>query len=337
MSRNAQVARILRVLQILENHPKGVRAIEIFKQLNLEGYKCVRETVYRDLAALQDAYIPLRNEGSGETAIWRLDSSMQLNAFMTLSYPEILSLFATRELMKSTNGAYILESLQQMFHKIETALGPRAVEAIEELSQDFGFKNQPGWFQVVSQEMLNRLHHACAEGHAIKISYRSLNPNSSPEKSREVGPDGIFFANGGAYLVAREMPSLQRKTFALARISALEILSDHYASEDGFDLGEFFASSWGVLSSGEKELIRIHIQEPVASFVAERNWHSSQVISRISPNEISFEALVNLNDEVVRWALSLGPLATVIVPVSLKTRVTEMAKEITSKYDRKTA
>ncbi len=57
--RNAQVARIYRILSLLEGTPQGLSASEIRQRLAERDFEVSKRTVYRDLEALSDAGFPL--------------------------------------------------------------------------------------------------------------------------------------------------------------------------------------------------------------------------------------------------------------------------------------
>jgi predicted DNA-binding transcriptional regulator YafY len=78
--RNAQVARIYKILVLLEGAPQGLTALELRERLLDRGSDVSKRTVYRDLEALADAGFPL-SEGAenenGEATRWVLHRSLK--------------------------------------------------------------------------------------------------------------------------------------------------------------------------------------------------------------------------------------------------------------------
>lgn len=334
MSRNNQVSRILRVLHYLDLHPHGVRARDILNKLHDDGFRCSRETVYRDLSALQQAHIPLAQEGSGETSVWKLFNVVKVDRNISFSYNELLALFISRESLKALHNSPIGELLEQFFLKLEKILGSKAHVALEEFAQSLGFKAKASWQTRVPQEVLDTIHSACIEGHLLEIEYQSVSgERAGKTRPRLVGPESIYFADSGVYLIAKEIKTGLHKTYSLNRVKIAKMQDEPYESH-GFSVEDFFKNSLGVFNHGHLSQVEILILEPLASYVSERRWHESQEVIR-TRDGIRLKMNVMVNDELARWVLGLGSLATVVGPDNLKALVQSISKDVFEKYNKK--
>lgn len=326
MARGDTLERTLRVIRLLELNPRGLTATRIEALLKEEdGIDVHIKTVRRDLDVIATSGFPVEKDAEGRYLLAPVATVSKALAF---SYEELMALYLARGTFETNRGSAIFNHLRGFFDKLESALGPKAHKGLQELRRHVGIKPEPSWAAGVSQEVMDTVHGACAEGHLLKIEYRSISATSA--SSRVVGPEAIYFADAGAYLVAKDSDNVH-KLFALARIRSAERLDDQYVSS-GFDLSEFLKDGIGVLRVGEIQEVLVHVDEPIASYISERRWHESQVVTRISTG-IELKLKVRVNDELARWVLGLGPSAEVLAPPNLRERVRVLASEICNRID----
>ncbi len=331
MARNEQVTRVITVIQLLEANPRGFSVRELHERLEQSGISCSPRTIYRDLAAIEAAYFPVTREGTGDEARWKLNSIATVTPSIQFSYRELMALFIARHSLESMKGSPVFDAIESFFLRIEKVLGTRVQEGLKEFDSYLGFKSRPSWQSGVSQEVLDTIHQACAEGHVLEIGYRSVSGESKGEyKTRKVGPETIYFIDSGAYLIAKDLQSGVFKTYSLARVSSAVLLEDVY-DRHGKAADEIMKDGFGVFSQGDTEEVIIEISEPIASYVAERRWHDSQSVTR-NAGGITLRMQVKVNDELVRWVLGLGPSVTVIKSEQLKQLIGTSAEEILRKY-----
>lgn len=322
MARGDTLHRTLRVMRLLELNPRGLSVREIADRLkDDEGIEIHTKTIRRDLEVIEQSGFPIDHSADG---VFKLAPIAKISKAIAFSYEELLALYLARETFESQRGSPLYNNLRTFFSRLEEVLGPKAHEGLRELKRHVGIKPEPSWAAGVPAEVMETVHQACAEGHMLSIEYRGK------ERSvvRTVGPEAIYFADAGAYLVAQDADGIH-KLFALGRIRSAAMLTEHYVSQN-FSVTEFLRDGIGVLRIGEVEDIVIHVREPIASYISERRWHESQSITR-TPDGIELKLRVRLNEELARWVLGLGPAAEVEKPEALAARVSEMASEIVSR------
>lgn len=321
MARNDTLTRTLHTLRTLEVHTRGLSVKEIRDKLEADFRIDVSEkTVRRDLDALTDAGFPLAKEPD---ARYKLEPIATITPNIQLTYNELFALFLARQAFESYRGSPLFTHLRCFFDKVERALKVKNREEIESFHQHIGIKPEPGWAGGVSLEIMDTVHNACVEGHMLRIEYKS---NSSAKTSvREVGPEAIYFADAGAYLVAEDQGLT--KLFALGRVKSAEMLETPFESHGGFNVREFLRDGIGVLNIGDVRDVRLMIREPIASYVSERRWHESQSLTR-TPEGVELRLKVRVNSELARWVLGLGPHAKVLEPAELRDEVLSLAQQI---------
>lgn len=327
MARGDTLHRTLRVMRLLELNPRGLTVREIADRLKeIEGIEVHLKTVRRDLEVLEQSGFPLDKTDDGT---FRLAPIAQISKGISFSYEELLALYLTRETFEAQRGSPLYNNLRSFFSRLEEVLGPKAHQGLRELKRHVGIKPEPSWAAGVPAEIMETVHTACAEGQWLEIEYRAKAGNGAETRKREVGPEAIYFADAGAYLVAFDSNDHMHKLFALGRIRSAVMLDRPYQS-NGFDLAEFLRDGIGVLRTGEIDDVVLKIAEPIASYVAERRWHESQSVRRV-PDGIELRMHIRINEELARWVLGLGPAATIVSPQSLMNLVGDQANAIIEK------
>jgi predicted DNA-binding transcriptional regulator YafY len=336
MARNETTSRVLRVIHILEVNPAGISARDIHTRLSDEGFLCTIRTLYRDLEAIQAAYFPIVQTGDGADTKWRLESIATLNNKIQFSYQELMALFLAKSSLDQLKGSGIYPHIANFFTRLEKALGQGAEQELDRLRDYMKYKPQATWQSGVSQEILDTVYDACAESHILEVQYKSKSGNNKDKvTTRKLGPEGMYFADSGVYLIALDLTDNQHKTFSVSRILEAKMTDEHYQSNN-FDLTNFVKDSIGVLRLGEVTDIELFVADPLAAYVSERRWHESQKVTRVDGG-VKLKMRVRVNDELSRWVLSLGPSAQVIAPLALKDSVIAMATAIANPKVKKSA
>lgn len=337
MARNDQASRILRIIHILEKSTEGLRVAEILERLKDAGYPCTRRTIYRDLEAIQAGGLPLENSDSGEAnGLWKLSQVKAFDSRIVVNYEELLSLFLARETLRVYEGTALFDSLNIFFDKFEKILGSKASATLQEFCFSIGVQVKSQWAAQVSRSVLDTVHQACADGEAICIQYKAASGDGAGKVvERRVGPECLYFADSGAYLVAKDLEKDEFRVFAMARIHGVELLNEAYESSI-VSPESFFSESFGLLRGGQSVEVIIDVDRPLAHYVAERSWHKSQQIEE-TPYGIRLKMKVKVSSELVGWILSLGAAAEVIAPKSLREEILNNLDRIKSKYSDKKA
>jgi proteasome accessory factor B len=333
--RNAQVARIYRILNLLEGSPQGLSALEIKEKLEDRGFDVSKRTVYRDLEALSEAGFPLFPQEPQEdenVTRWVLERSTRINQYLALSTKELFALHLARGILASAKGSWIHADLEQVFQKIEEKLGSSHRGHIEELSSEVRFDQSAGSNVDIDPDVLETVRAACAEEQVLSVEYRSL--RSGTERRRKLGPHFVYFSKGSIYLVAEDLDQPEPKLvklFALPRMKNAVMEDIPYVAAP-IDPQKLFESSFGVFRGERPEEVEIEFSARIASYIAERRWHSSQRLEKQARGNIVLKMNVAITPELVQWVLGFGADAQVLKPGDLRDRLTESVAAMAELY-----
>jgi predicted DNA-binding transcriptional regulator YafY len=329
--RNGQIIRTLRLVHLFISHRSGFTVQNLLAQLKNEGIPCNTKMIYRDMEALEAAFFPLIKEGR----IYKISPNAKSSFPVVLDFTELIALFIARESLQSFPGTPITSPLTSMFNKVEATLGPKLVALSNQLRKIYTFQMLPKSGTMVPSEVHETIDAACAEQQVLEIEYRATAKKATIPDSTwdyvkfKVGPEYIIIRHDGTYLYAKRLDTDEFRLYAFPRIKSAICLEDAYQAVHQGD-NKIHRDSFGVLTSGQVSKIVIEICEPIANYVAERNWHPSQKIAR-TKNGIELQLEVRVNDELARWILGLGPAALVKAPKNLADLVKQLAEEVVEK------
>jgi predicted DNA-binding transcriptional regulator YafY len=335
MARNENLLRALKVLHYLETSRAGLTFNDIRERLQDDGFECVEKTIRRDMKLLENAgLLELEKLNTCEGSKYKHKHFAQIRDNISFTSKELLAHFMARKHLEHLKGSPLYEALDQFFTKLEKIYGTKC-EAFDEYESLLEFKPKMTWHNSVPSHVLDTVYHALEEGHTLKFEYKAQGGERAGEFSlREVGPECLYFADAGVYLIAKDLSKNEPRTYALARMKA--VVDDPYRPYDkeGLSPATLFKDSFGVLNTGEVEQVEILLNGPIAQYVVERKWHESQKsISREDGIHLLLE--VKVNKELARWVLGLGEEAEVVQPSSLQGMVADMAESISANYKKK--
>jgi proteasome accessory factor B len=326
MPRNAEVVRHWQMLLHIDAVRVGVSVNELAARFNV-----TTRTVWRDLAALQEAGFPLVDEKRDRTTVWKL-LNMPLKALNDagLSVTEACSLYLSRALLVSFTGSPFEPGLTAIIRKIEKALSPRVRAFLGKLPEVIQVKPAPRKKVTAARhdEFVARLIEAAAERRIAKVLYFSLHSNR--EKDYELHPYHIAYAEGGLYLTAYVPEYRQIRVFAMERVRRVTVLDRRFTPVEDLTT-EAFGHSLGV-HRGKPERIVIDFSRRVASYVRERTWHTSQQIDDLPDGGVRLTLKVCRDWALRTWVLGWGAHAHVVSPSALAEDVLEQLEEARDGY-----
>lgn len=337
MSRNDQVTRILKILQILEAYPRGLAIREIHTKLT-EYTSVTERTARRDLDALIEAGFAFEENLSSdknEAKKFKLQNAVHAGKNLVLSPRELLTLYLAKGALNALAGSALFSDLKKVFIKIDDLIQPRGRLALDEIAADFKFSPSPLSSVVThpnaldAPEVIETIRAACAEKQVLKGVYRS--GNKEKPQLRSLGPQFFYLAKGSLYLVAEDLDTQSIKVYAVSRFSKVEMTEEPYQGAD-LDPETYFAGSFGVFQSDGPVDIRIEVRPPLATFIQERSWHPSQTVTELKSGAIELRLKVGVTPDLIHWILGLGENAVVTSPASLRKQILDAAQAIATHY-----
>ncbi|MFZ4594966.1 MAG: helix-turn-helix transcriptional regulator [Verrucomicrobiaceae bacterium] len=282
------------------------------------------KTIQRDVSFMRDQLgLPLEYHAIKHGYYY----TQAVNEFpmLHLSRNDLVALFLARHALEPLRGTKLERMLADSFSKIAEACPGEVSIHWHELDAAFSVKASgvlPADVTLFG-DLLDAVR-ACRE---VSFDYHKLT-GSKPEH-RTVQPYHVGQIEHGWYLLAYDPARKAMRTFALQRITKLQVLKSKFERNPRFNARDHLGGGFGVWSYDEKpnhaHEISIRFEGYAARVVAERMWHSSQEIRKLKPDGsvIEFQAKLSGLEEITRWVLSWGSKAKVLGPTELKKRVRE--------------
>ncbi|MFC7446347.1 helix-turn-helix transcriptional regulator [Rhodococcus daqingensis] len=310
-------SRLLDLMLRLQGGP-GATADRLADQLGVS----VR-TVYRDVAALQDAGVPLYTESGPGGGIRLLDgwqsklsgmTGVETSALMLLGVPGLASDLGLGE-QTAAAEAKLLGAM------------PLPLRAGAEIWRRRLHVDAPGWFgTAATAPHLATVARAVLEGRRLRIGYR----RGDRETTRTLDPLGLVAKAGVWYLVACHRG--RALSFRVSRIGAAVVLDEDARRPDDFDLASWWAESTA-------EFDRSLLRYPCRVRLAPAAWRSLPAVigpeaARVTPGPADAEgwveaALALESEEVaVHQLTALGAGVEVLGPDSLRAGLRAIGAEM---------
>jgi predicted DNA-binding transcriptional regulator YafY len=309
MARGDQLARQWKLLHIL-----AVRSGRTVQDL-MQEMKCSRRTAWRDLAVLQAAGFPITSEQGGRESRYRLIEGPRSTPPVPFMLTELMSLHLGRHLLVPLRGTPVGEAIHTALEKISATLGPAAKAFLTSLDQSISARTMQAKDYSHASETLRMLQHALHERRTLEAKYHSFGRDTVT--SRRLDPLHLWYQQGGIYLAAYCHTRRQVLTFALERFRQVRLTEDTFEAPREFNLDRYLEGSFGIFR-GEPVRVTLRFSRQVARYVAERQWHPSQVVSLLLTGELEMTLRVPLSPELRRWILGYGKDVEVLEPKSLR-------------------
>ena len=329
--RSAEVIRQWNIIRALDGARQGLTVQDLAR----EGDVSVR-TIWRDLAALQEAGFPLYDEKVDGRSTWRLDRRpfrhLEDRGF-TLT--QLCALYFSRTLVECLAGTPFQADLRAAFAELERALPPRMRDFFDRIPAVLDAKRGPVRVRAgeLPHQTIARLLDATLHQRRVDMRYHSA--SSARTKSYTIEPYRLVYADGGLYLLAFVPEYDALRTFAVERIEALRLLEETFERRVDVDARPF-EQSLGV-NMGEPTRVELDFAPAAAAYVRERLWHPSQAVQEQPDGSIRMTLDVCVDGALTSWVLGFGPAVRVLAPASLAFDIRESLRQAAARYEVETA
>lgn len=308
--------------------------------MHLQGRRLVRaedmarhfevsvRTIYRDIAALGEAGVPI----TGEAGVgYSLVRSYHLPPVM-LTADEAAALFVGAEMVRHFTDASMSEPMTAALDKLRAVLPPDRKEHVERLARQTVVMGRTGGGGAANagepetQPWLLAVQRGVAARRVLRLRYRGA--ARAEETVREVEPLGVAFYAAAWYLVAWCRLRNEVRHFRVDRIQNLETLAEAFPARTEFSLAR-------------------HLEEQMrkTDTVSARVWFSDGAVARAKKE--SYATLVEEKrreggaeyslytyslEWLARWVLSFGAEAEALEPVELREKVRAAAEAVAERY-----
>jgi predicted DNA-binding transcriptional regulator YafY len=305
--------------------------------MHLQGRRVVRaeelahrfeitvRTVYRDIAALAEAGVPIVGEaGVGYTLV----RGYNLPPVM-LTADEAAALAVGAQMVRHFGDASLAEPMTSAIDKLRAVLPRDRQEHVDRLAQQTIIRSRPARTAAdpAAQPWLLSVQRSVAQRRVVRMIYRA--GGASGETMRDVEPLGVVFYGGAWYLVAWCRLRKDFRHFRVDRVQRLELLPEQFPARPDFSLKAHL-----------EEETRREDTEPARIWFSDRaieraRAESSATLIEDCPRDGGAEyTLFTFSLEwLARWILGFGSDAEALEPVALRTLVREQAESVLRRYD----
>lgn len=293
-----------------------VRASEL-----AEHFAITERTVYRDIAALGEAGVPIVGEaGVG----YCLLKGYQLPPVM-FTADEATSLFVGGELVKQFTDASLQAPMATALDKLRAVLPRDRQDHVERLTQRtlvYGQTARRSAPEAVAQRWLLPVQQGVVLRRVLRMTYQGR--EQAEETTRDVEPLGVVFYGGAWYLVAWCRLRKDYRHFRIDRIRRLEVSPVQFEPREGFSFKEHMEKS----SAREQTLpVRVWFHRK-AQERARRESFATLIEEKARDGGAEFALYAWSLEWMARWLLSFGEQAEALAPAKLRALVRAEAAKI---------
>jgi predicted DNA-binding transcriptional regulator YafY len=293
-----------------------VRASEL-----AEHFSITERTVYRDIAALGEAGVPI----SGEAGVgYSLLKGYQLPPVM-FSAEEAVSLFVGGELVKQFTDASLQAPMMSALDKLRAVLPRDRQDHVERLvarTVVYGRSSRKSAPEAADQRWLLPVQQGVVLRRVLRMCYQGR--ERTEETTRDVEPLGVVFYGGAWYLVAWCRLRTDYRHFRIDRIRRLELTPEKFEVREGFSFKAHMEES----SAREKTLpVRVWFHRS-AQERAQRESYATLIEEKARDGGAEFALYAWSLEWMAHWLLSFGDRAEALAPAKLRTLVRAEAEKI---------
>jgi len=284
-------------------------------------------TVYRDLAALGEAGVPIVAEpGVG----YSLVRGYHMPPVM-FTEDEAAALFMSGEVTEQIADDSLKQALRAALLKVRSVLPQEKRDYLHRLKDAVGV-----WFRRpddgVKRESLMPIQDAIVRRLCLAIRYNTANRGTLTD--RVVEPVGLIFYSRQWHLIAWCRVRRDFRDFRLDRMAHWEVLGECFEGHAGFSVKDFL-----------RENIECHELTP-ATVLVEREvlerFRNEMPCTPVSSDEqpdgrVKLELLSFSIPWMAEWLLGFGPRVEAVQPPELRDQMGETARAIAARYAKESA
>lgn len=280
-------------------------------------------TVYRDLAALGEAGVPIVAEAGVGYSLMR---GYHMPPVM-FTEEEAAALFVSGEVTEQVADESLRSALRSALLKVKSVLPKERHDFLNRLQPAVGVWLSPQDEKAERRDCLMPLQQAVVRKRCAVLHY---NAGARGEvTARQVEPLGLMYYARHWHLIAYCRMRQDFRDFRLDRISRWEVTPDTFDGHDGFSVKEFFAEA---ITRHELTPVRARFSLSGMERVKREMRCASMVPSRVREGWMEVEILVPCLTWLSTWLLGFGTEAEVVEPPDLRVRLHRMALDLATQY-----
>lgn len=180
-------------------------------------------------------------------------------------------------------------------------------------------------------EHIQPIYQAIKTRQGISFQYRNIYKGKAG--NAELVPYLLKEHRNRWYVIGWSEEKEKYVTYALDRMSMLEVITKIYKRRADFNAAQIFQFSTGITESNTKpEDILLTIKKPVGDLVLLEPLHPSQKLLEEKIDSISIQLKVLVNEEFLLQLLAMGPNCVVEKPVNLRKMIKKLISDMQANY-----
>jgi len=180
-------------------------------------------------------------------------------------------------------------------------------------------------------EWINKIYESIKNKYSITFSYWNIYKQET--KNYELVPYLLKEHRNRWYVIGWSEERTDYLTFALDRLSNLNIINEKTRHRSDFHAETFFQFATGIMEGNNKPTeVQLRIKQPISQLVLLEPLHHSQKLVNQHGEYIKLNLKVLVNEEFYLKLLSLGASCTVIKPISLHKKMKEIIESMLKNY-----
>ncbi len=303
--------------------------------LRLQGRRVVRaedlaahfeisvRTVYRDIAALGEAGVPIMAEaGVG----YSLVKGYHLPPVM-FTAEEASALFIGGKLVEHLTDASLRKQMESAVLKVRSVLPRDRQDYLDRLERSTVVMTRgSNALPRLSSEALIPIQRALAERLVLSLEYQASQRREMTQ--RQVEPLGLAYYADNWHLIAYCRLRRDVRDFRTDRIVKFRLQNERFTGHADFSLKRYLEAE---ARRGQIETARIVFQ-PEAVERVRREWSCGLVEENPQSDGVEVTLLASSMDWLAGWVLSFGSMAKVRAPERLKDLVAAEAEAVAVQY-----
>ncbi|MFK8058215.1 MAG: helix-turn-helix transcriptional regulator [Saprospiraceae bacterium] len=287
-----------------------------------ERFDVSLRTVYRDIATLKNAGIPI----SGDPGIgYSIMEGYRLPPIMFNEGEAAAMLTAEKFIGKVTDKATQVH-YSNALTKIKAILRSTEKQSLAVLDDSIAFSADSA---LINTTYLQELFKSIGSKYVVAMQYQKADGTNS---TRKVEPIGCYHQSSNWYLIAFCQSRKDYRTFKVDRIAELQLLDQHFDTkhiglQDYIDRQD---ESWK--EQQQFHLMEVSFNQTHVEFAEKRKYYFGFVEETEKEGVVHMKFLNSSIELMARWLLQFGDQATVTSPPALKIRIKDIANQLVTHY-----
>jgi predicted DNA-binding transcriptional regulator YafY len=284
-------------------------------------------TVYRDLAALGEAGVPIVAEAGVGYSLMR---GYHMPPVM-FTADEAAALFMSGEVTEQIADDSLKQSLRSAMLKVRSVLPQEKKDYLRRLKDTVGVRFRASGDEL-RRDSIMPIQDAIVRRRCLAIQYNTANRGAITD--RTVEPLGLVYYSRQWHVIAWCRMRQDVRDFRLDRIGKWEVLPETYSGHETFSVKEFLRES---IETQELTPVTVSVEREALEWFRAGMPCTALSEEPLPGDRVKLELLAFSLDWIGAWMLGFGTRVEALAPPELRTAVRNHALEIASCYEADTS